>query len=384
MGAVDTPLYDLIEVTGINAFQTYTPAMGNILGFVDTATYTDGDADNSATQIAELNDQDGGNAGTLTIDGVDYNLQLYVPNGAGNNVTVVADQGTFSLGGDGGSSQIVMIMATPVGGGASRYFFAIDDSVGDLTNITSIQTQGINWDPAGNDVKINLDQNNNLTVCYASGTMIETPDGPRAVEAIGAGDLVVTLDKGPMRVLWRHARQHDDLTLAAEHLQPIRIRRGSLQAGIPSRDLFLSQQHRVMLASRIAERMFGHPEFLVPVVKLLKMPGIARYEKLSSVTYHHLFLGEHAVVLANGTPVESFLPEPQAMRMLPKPVRRDLESHISGPVHPARPLLDGGPLLQELLRRHRKNRQPLLSACQPLLPRKSAPVLVAQDGLRIA
>lgn len=385
MGAVNTPLYDLIEVTGINANQTYTLGMGNLLGFVDTATYTDGDPDNTATEIAELNDIDGGNSGTLSIDGVDYDIQLYAPAGAGNDVTIVADQGTFNLGGDGGTSQIVMMMATPTGGGAARYFFAVDDGVGDLTNISSIQTRGIDWDPAGNDVMINLDQNNNLTVCFTSGTLIETPDGPRPVEEIEVGDLVTTLDRGAMPVVWRHARRYEGLGEAdAAHLRPVRVRRGSLQAGVPHRDLFLSPHHRIMVDSPIAQRMFGQAELLIPAFKLTKLPGISSCDKLGAVTYHHLFLGSHAVVFAHGAPVETFLPEPQALNQLPSRPRRALERLMTGPITPARALLESGPLLQEFLRRHKKNDKPLLRTRPEPIQRQAGLTLVARDGQRIA
>ena len=71
MGASNTPLYDLIELSGISSFSTYTTAPGgggDIIGFVDTATYTDSDGSNSASQIAELNDS---GRSRLTIDGGD-------------------------------------------------------------------------------------------------------------------------------------------------------------------------------------------------------------------------------------------------------------------------------------------------------------------------
>ena len=38
--------------------------------------------------------------------------------------------------------------------------------------------------------------------CYAPGTMIDTPDGPRAVETLQVGDLVMTLDHGPQSIRW--------------------------------------------------------------------------------------------------------------------------------------------------------------------------------------
>jgi len=77
MGASNTPLHDLIELSSINANATMTVTPGgggDILGVVDTATYTDDDSDNSATQLAELNED-----GSLTIDGVAYNIMLAVP-----------------------------------------------------------------------------------------------------------------------------------------------------------------------------------------------------------------------------------------------------------------------------------------------------------------
>ncbi len=119
MGASNTPLYDLIELSGVAANATYTTAPGgggDILGVVDTATYTDTDSSNSATQITELNEADDPRAGTLTIDGVVCDIYLSVPDSSSDPVTITHDGGSTDLNGDGGNSEVVLIQAIPTGG----------------------------------------------------------------------------------------------------------------------------------------------------------------------------------------------------------------------------------------------------------------------------
>ena len=38
-------------------------------------------------------------------------------------------------------------------------------------------------------------------VCFAEGTLISTPRGPVPVEELGSGDMVITRDAGPQRIL---------------------------------------------------------------------------------------------------------------------------------------------------------------------------------------
>lgn len=203
MGTTNTPLYDLVELSGISANTTYTTAAGGggaIIGIVDNATYTDTSGLNSATEIIEINDTTDANHGILKIDGVTYNIDIYTPASTNyaDRVTITFNGGasTIDLYGDDGQSQIAWIIATPQGGGPTRYFTAIQDDVGNLPDITAIQVRGLDTDPAGDDVKINLDQNNVVTACFASGTRIAVPGGWTAVEALRAGDHVLTMDAG--------------------------------------------------------------------------------------------------------------------------------------------------------------------------------------------
>ena len=80
-----------------------------------------------------------------------------------------------------------------------------------------------------------------------------------------------------------------------------------------------------------------------------------------------LFFGTHEVLLAEGAPVESFLPEAQALRALSPAARRALAALAPAPVDPARLLIETGPAVRELIRRHRKNVKPL---CTPSVLRR--------------
>ena len=51
-------------------------------------------------------------------------------------------------------------------------------------------------------------------------------------------------------------------------LKPIVIRKDSLGPNFPTRDLTVSPQHRILVRSRIAKRMFDAQELLVPANKL--------------------------------------------------------------------------------------------------------------------
>ena len=52
------------------------------------------------------------------------------------------------------------------------------------------------------------DIENTQVVCFASGMLIETPDGSRAVETLQSGDLVVTFDHGPQPIRWVRSSDH--------------------------------------------------------------------------------------------------------------------------------------------------------------------------------
>lgn len=366
MPAVNTPLYDLIELSSVGSFRTYDSSPsggGQILGVVDNATYTDGDGSNSATQIAELNESGSANGGTLTISGVDYDFTLAVPDSPSDFVTVTVGPppGTATnIGGDGGSSDIVFIQATPVGGGAGRYFVVIDDDLGDFSNILSIQTRSLDFSPAGDDVMIDLDQNNAIgVVCFAAGTRIATPKGPVPVEQLRRGQRVTTWEGAPKPLLWVGQRRVR-FRGPEDPRRPIVIPAGALGPGLPSRALQVSPHHRLMITSPILKRMFGPPEALVAARSLVATRGIHRDTLCQCAHYVHLLCRDHHIVLAEGAPAETLLLGDTATAMLTARQRLAVQATGSRAFLPARPILDQPKRLATLLARHSKHDKPLV------------------------
>ncbi len=138
--------------------------------------------------------------------------------------------------------------------------------------------------------------------CFAAGTMIETPGGALPVEALRVGDLVLAHDGDaggelrPQPIVWIGHRSYDCATQANPVLVwPIRVRAGALGAGLPRRDLLLSSQHALFLRG-----------VLIPVGLLVNGHSIARL-RVDRITYYHIELPAHAIVLAEGVEAESYL-----------------------------------------------------------------------------
>ncbi len=72
---------------------------------------------------------------------------------------------------------------------------------------------------------------NTKIVCFAEGTLIATPDGTALIESLRSGDMVITREAGPQRILWMGVDHLDQFDLGKdEALQPILIPRGALGA----------------------------------------------------------------------------------------------------------------------------------------------------------
>ncbi|MEO1551406.1 MAG: Hint domain-containing protein [Pseudomonadota bacterium] len=141
-----------------------------------------------------------------------------------------------------------------------------------------------------------------LILCFAAGTLIDTPRGPVPVEGLRAGDPVLTKDNGPQILRWVGGKTLDEAALRdTPHLAPVIVPKGAFGPGVPSADLILSPEHRVLWSDPTAELMLGTREVLVPAKSLASSHSGLR----GPVTYYHLIFDAHQIVRANGMDAES-------------------------------------------------------------------------------
>ena len=205
-------------------------------------------------------------------------------------------------------------------------------------------------------------------ICFTQGTLFETPDGPRQIEHLRPGDLLMTKDHGPQAIRWIWAR-HCPATEQQDNpaLRPIRVAKGALGAGLPRRDLLVSRHHRLLLCSKIAKRMYGKPEVLAAAKDLTAIQGIDTPPHMGSITYFHILMQQHEILFAEGTPAESLYLgqqtlhaiEPEARDELQQIFGPDWDGFLQTPPPPAR-LLVCGPKTRNMAERHRKNNKPAL------------------------
>jgi hypothetical protein len=180
------------------------------------------------------------------------------------------------------------------------------------------------------DGVIDLDHAAAPPVCFVAGTLIETPDGAVPVERLRPGDLVATWDQGVQPVRWVTSTPRTMADLVANpKWRPVRIPAGALGHKQPATDLYVSRQHRMLITGKKAIRRYGCARKLLPAKDLIGWRGIELCPP-KAVTYHHIALDPYAMLIANGTPAESFWPGPQALKTLTAAERARLAAACPG------------------------------------------------------
>ena len=166
-------------------------------------------------------------------------------------------------------------------------------------------------------------------VCFAAGTLIDTPNGPRPVETLEPGDLVVVSGGESQPILWCGCSEMQ-WPGSPENQLPYSIAKGALKNGLPKRDLVVSPQHKILMQGREVQELYGVPEVLAPVKGLDGLQGVRLMQGKKSVVYYHILLERHEVLLSEGAPTESFYPGKMAVQMVGKAHMRKIESLFPG------------------------------------------------------
>ncbi|PRY92400.1 Hint domain-containing protein [Donghicola tyrosinivorans] len=168
-------------------------------------------------------------------------------------------------------------------------------------------------------------------ICFTAGTMIATPSGPRPVQNLRPGDLVLTRDNGPQEILWRGARRISGARMfVLPELRPVRILAHAFGEDRPDGTLLVSPEHRLLVSGSAALNLFNTDEVLVQARFLLNDRTITRAADLHEVTYIHLLLPAHEILWANGIECESFHPATASFGALDQNDAKTLEELVPG------------------------------------------------------
>lgn len=132
--------------------------------------------------------------------------------------------------------------------------------------------------------------------CFAAGTRIAAERGEVVVENLIEGDHAQIMNGGTKPIIWVGHRTIDCTRHPSPgKVWPVRVRAGAFGSGRPTRDLWLSPDHAVLIG-----------DVLIPVKYLINNVSIEQVP-VGTITYYHVELARHAVLLAEGLPAESYL-----------------------------------------------------------------------------
>lgn len=164
----------------------------------------------------------------------------------------------------------------------------------------------------------------NVIPCFTPGTTIVTAKGERLVEELKVGDRIITRDNGIQEIAWvGHKEMSGKQLVQNPHLKPILIKAGALGNGLPERDMMVSPNHRVLVASELTQLYFEENEVLAAAKHMVGAQGIHAVD-VKSTTYVHFMFERHEVVLSNGAWTESFQPGDYSLKGIGNSQRNEI------------------------------------------------------------
>lgn len=177
--------------------------------------------------------------------------------------------------------------------------------------------RSIQFDIDGNRIDGPFTEGTSVT-CFVAGTLINTPDGEKRVQDLRVGGLVSTHSRGAQKIRWiGQSHVSEEKLQRYPNLRPVCIKAGTLATNTPTRDLRVSQQHKMLLSDPMLDLHYGASDFLVKAKDIAR-----RFENAytdtpdHAVNYFHLLFDTHEIIFANGCPSESFYPGDEAMKAI--------------------------------------------------------------------
>jgi len=305
---------------------------------------------NDANDDRVIRDDESGQSDTLSYDT------------GGGQVTVQADTSAWYnavVTDTGGTEHIVKVVVVQMTNGDAFVvdYFGSDFPLANIDTLELTSVGGTNY--SGYHASATVDT---APLCFTAGTIIQTLDGPKPVEMLRIGQQIATLDNGMQTIRWIGSSY---MTTPFSHA-PIVFAPSSLGKGIPVQTLSVSPQHRIMVSSKIAERVTATPQILVAAKRLLEIDGVSQASADTPVQYWHILFDTHQIVFANGVPSESLLLGRQAQKALSPAALAEIAAIFPQLTRPdAPPRRSARPIptkrgQKHVVHRHHRNSQPVL------------------------
>ena len=224
--------------------------------------------------------------------------------GINGTITVLdISTGTVRLSGDIGGTPIdreYQILGADANGS--------DLVLGTTAGAPDIVISAVGFSPTSNHLIFNYDSRNSfdgahllgVVTCFVQNTRIKTPSGEVAVEHLSVGDIVVTASNEEMPIVWiGHQTLQFIHSFNPSTIWPVCIAANAFGNLKPARDLFLSSGHAIWVP-------FMNEGAFIPVGALLNGRTITQ-QRVQTVTYWHVQLERHDILVAEGLPTESYL-----------------------------------------------------------------------------
>jgi Hint domain len=164
---------------------------------------------------------------------------------------------------------------------------------------------------------------------FAVGTLIDTPEGPRAVETLAAGETVTTLANGSRPLRWVGQRHVTPVEMLAHPgLCPVEFAPGSIGN---DRALLVSPQQRMLIDDWRAAVYFGEDRVLVAAQALVDDQAARVVFPAQGLDYVVLLCDRHEVLLAEGALSESFHPGDAGLAALTPEARSEISALVPEP-----------------------------------------------------
>ncbi len=202
-----------------------------------------------------------------------------------------------------------------------------------------------------------------VTLCFAAGTRIATPQGEIPAEQLTVGDEVLTLHGAVRTITWIGVGKVLATRGRRNAATPVIVRKGALADNVRCRDLHITKGHSLFIEG-----------LLIPVEELINHRSIEWDDRAQEVTIYHIELATHDVLLADGAPAESYRDD--GNRWL---FRNANIAWHRPPQEACAPVLAGGPVVDAIWRRLLDRAPPR----QPVPLTDDADLHLIADGVRV-